>query len=469
VRNPFQSIDHVRFSRKKAADNLSANRIVPSANITGKKALSLEDCRNLALTRNLEIQAARVEELTKAALRDSRQKRILPHLIFNAQLSERDNYRYAFSDVLGQEGRTPSPTTTGTGVINYSVGRERNTWRYTMELNWSPNDAALAYFLAKNGENERLRAHYQKVRVAQKLIGAVEAAFFRLLGLQERVGLAKELERIRSSIFNQVSHLKEKGMKSAEDYQRARSDSIRAGRLLNSVRTELEKQREILASAMALSPHCNAYDGFSACGKLWAPSYRESIPTMEMIAVKNRPESYVAGLNLINSMNDVKRSIIKLFPKLSGFWRYTRDNDRYLYNKDWKEVGLNINFDLTKFWSEMDESRAASAGAMKNDSKTGITAITIASEVRSAALQYIRALKEVESSRSSLENAMKYHENMKIKSQVDDIPELELDRSRAAELEERMAWKRALGEANAALAQLNEAMGLNYRQPAARN
>lgn len=120
----------------------------PSVKTAAENAcLTLADCKRMALDRNLELLAGRVEELTKAALRDSNQKRIMPHLLFVGELSERDNYGYAFSDVLGQEGLNPNPSASPaqTGVTSYSVGHERSTWRYTLELNWSPTDAALAY------------------------------------------------------------------------------------------------------------------------------------------------------------------------------------------------------------------------------------------------------------------------------------------------------------------------------------
>jgi outer membrane protein TolC len=465
LRNPFSQVDHVALSRKKAADNLAAYRITPSRQVTGKPSLSLEDCRRLALTRNLDLQAARVDELTKAALRQSGEKKILPHLVFNAELSERDNYRYSFSDVLGREGLTPEPAALGTGVTNYSVGHERSSWRYSMELNWSPNDAALAYFLALNGGNDRLSSHYQKVRVAQKLVGTVEAAFFRLLGSEDRLSLARELMGIRSKALEEIERLLRRQMTTSEEYRRAKTNSIRASRLMATVKTELERQREILASAMGISPHCDYLDKFSVCGALTRPHYRECVSAMEMKAVNNRPEAYLAGLNLMTSLNDVKRSIIKCFPKIRGFWRYTRDKDRYLYNKDWKEVGLNINFDITEMWSQLDESRAAKTEALKQDRKTGVAAVTVASQVRSAALLYFRALEELENARQSVRNAEKYYRNMLIKYRADKTPELKLNETEADLIEERMAWKKALGEANAALAKLNEAMGVNYQQP----
>ncbi len=465
IRNPFYDIDHVSFSRKKAADNISTHRIIPSQAITHKKSLSLQDCRDLALSRNLKIQAARVNELTKAALRESQIKKTLPHLIFNAELNERDNYAYTFSDVLGLEGLNPSPSTTGTGVTNYSTGRERNTWRYKVELNWSPNDAILAYFLAKNGQNERLRAHYQTVRVAQKLIGSVEAAFFRLLGLQKRLSLAKKMAALRSEVLDEITHLTNKKLKSAEDYHRAKRESIRAERLLNAIQGELQRQREILAGAMGVSPHCDPLGGFSVCGGLAPPKFKDCIPSMEMMAVKNRPESYVAGLNLITSMNDIKRSLVKLFPKLNAFWRFNRDKDRFLYNKDWKEVGLNINFDLTELWSEMDERRAAEMETMKDDRETGVTAITIASQVRNAAILYTSSLKDLKSARASMANSRKFYKDRLVRSRVEDISELDMKIAEADLIEEEMAWNNSLAEANARLAELNEAMGVNYQEP----
>lgn len=464
---PFRSVDHVHFSLANAATDSMNYRISPATIHTGKRSLTLEDCKRTALARNLELQVARADEFTKAAIRDSNRKKVLPHLIFAGELSERDNYGYSFSDVIGQEGLHPSSAEAArsTGVTNYSVGHERGTWRYNLELQWSPTDAALAYYLAKSSSNDRLRAHYQKVRVAQRLIGTVEAAYFRLLSLQRLLPMARKLNALRKKVLRETEHLYEQKMKAVEDYYQANQNLLRAARIVLGIEDELGKQRNVLATAMGLSPDTSGDGGFYVLGSISKPSFRDSIAHMEMAAVRNRPESYEVGLNHLNSIHDVRRTMVKFFPRLTAFWKYTRDKDKFLYNKDWKDVGVRVYFDITEWMTNWDESRAARSNALKTNREVGTIALGITSQVRVAALRYFRALKEVDNAESSLRISRKVLATARARDRGDDITRLKLLEVEASTLQEKIDRFRSIGEANATLAELRSEMGTNYRQP----
>ncbi|MEW6349001.1 MAG: TolC family protein [Thermodesulfobacteriota bacterium] len=463
----FGLADPVRPARARSAVTLSELRITPATLITGTHSLTLDDCRSLALTRNLDVHAARAEEMIKAAIDKGNRTRLLPHLLVSGELSERDNYGYAFSDVIGQEGRTPNPgasTAGGTGVTNFSVGHERSTWRYAIETNWSPTDAALAYYLAKNSGNDRTRARFQRIRVGQKLVATVEAAFFRRLSLQRRKPCAERLAALRARVREQTEALARSKLKTSEDEYRSGQRALRAARLVSAIAEELEKQHNTLASSLFLSPDQSVDGGFVVEGALDMPCFRDEIPSMEMKAIQNRPECVEAGLNLANSMNDVRRTIVKYFPKIVGFWRYTRDKDRYLYNKEWKDVGIRVNYDLGEVLTNRQEARAARSAADKADIIGAAVAIGITAQVRSAALAYFRTLREVEYAEIGLRMSRKALLSARAKTADNDLTKLALLDIEADALEEEIEWLRALGEAQAALAELRSAMGTNYQE-----
>ncbi len=464
----FGLADSVRLARARSAATFSELRIKPARLVTGKRSLTAEDCRSLALSRNLDVQSARVEEMVKAAIDKGNRTKLLPHLLFFGELSERDNYGYSYSDVIGQEGRTPSPassTAGGTGVTNYSVGHERSTWRYSLELNWSPTDAALAYYLAKSSGNDRTKARFQRVRVGQKLVAQVDAAFFRLLSLQRRQPLAERLAALRARVREQTEALARSKMKTPEDEYRAGQRALKAARLSSAISHEREKQRNTLASSLYLSPDQSVDGGFAAEGALDLPCFRDEIPSMEMKAIQNRPECLEAGLNLANSINDVKRTRVKYFPKVVGFRRYTRDKDQYLYNKDWKDVGVRVHYDLGEVVTNLEEALAARSSADKADLNGAAVAIGVTAQVRSAALSYFRTLREAEYAEVGLGMSRKALAYARAKAADNDLSKLALLDVEGDAIEEEIEWLRALGEAQAALAELHSAMGTNYREP----
>ena len=327
ARNPFSTPDHVLFTSMHTSKMLTESRALPPGASSGKKCLTLEDCRSTALANNLELQIARVDEFTREAIKESKRARGLPHFTFSGELAQRDNPPYSYADVLGDEGVSPSPES-GTGVTNYSMSHERSTWRYVLETRWSPTDTALMYFIWKSSLNDRLKAHYQKVRVAQKLLGVVDAAYFRLLSLQESLCSAKQLVSIRSRMAASLRNLQKKTIVRVEDYERAEQKAVEARRVLSKIQNEAERQKNILAAAMGLPSEFCTDSGFSVQGKLSPPKFGSQTCDLELVAVKNRPEAYQAGLDHLNSVNDVKRAIIRYFPKVEGFWRYTRDKDK---------------------------------------------------------------------------------------------------------------------------------------------
>lgn len=465
--NPFRSPDVIPAAGVPANSCPSEDRGGSSKTVTESACLTLEDCKRIALTRNLDLQAARVEEFTRAAMRDSNQKRILPHLMFISELSNRDNYGYSFSDVLGQEGLNPNPGATPgqTGVTSYSVGHERSTWRYSLELNWSPTDAALAYYLTGSSQNDKWRVHHQRVRVGQKLVGTVESAFFRLLSAQQRLPTAKRLVRIRAHVLEQTKALCDKKLKPIEDYYRANQNSLRAARILLATEEDLLRQKNFLASAMSLTPGFSSADSIFVQGNLEKPIFPGSISGMELTALQNRPEAYEVGLNSRNSVNDSKRAMIKLFPKVTGFWKYTRDKDRFLYNKDWKDIGVRFYFDIAEWLVNWDESKAAKSNITKTDVAGGAVLVGIAAQVRLAALSYSRSLKELEYADSALKSSRAVVSSAKAKAQSNDITQLALLEAQADMLESELDKIRLLGEANALFAELGVATGINYNEP----
>lgn len=465
--DPFTGVDHQQFVRASSAMNLVNYRVKPATAVVGKRPLTLQDCRSIALSNSLDLHAAQMEELSKQAIAYSNRTKMLPHFLFSGELSNRENLQFSYSDVLGQEGRHPSPGLVGpasTGVTNYSTSHERSTWRYVVETRWSPTDAALAYYLTKSSKNERLKAHHKKVRAGQKLIAVVDAAYFRLLSLQDTLGLAERLAGERSRVAQNMKRAFQQQLVDVRDYSRANRHQIRANRLLKRIRNETAKQINILASAMGLSPDQCVDKGIRVTGRLAPPSFSMPLCKMEMTAVHNRPEAFEAGLNHLNSVNDLKRTIIKYCPKVTGFWRYTRDKDKFLLNKDWKEVGALVYFDLLDWLSNSSESKAADYNVAKTSKEMGSVALGIASQVRVAALEYFDSIDELQTTSEALGTTQQVLTVAQARAERDDLDRIALREARADVLQNRIERTRALGEANASLAELQGAMGTNYNE-----
>lgn len=474
LNDPFYPEEHVSITRAVAGGAVMEHRVKPANIALGRTDLSLQDCRNFALTNNLDIQVAGFEQMTKRALEFSNRSKLLPHLSISGELSERNNHHYIYSDSWGAEGREPVKGG-GPAVNNWSMGTERNTFRGITELSWSPTDAALAYYLSKSSTNDRLKAHYQRVRVAQKLLGVVDAAYFRLLSLQRAVPAARRLVGERYAVQVRVSELVRRQLAEASqtrdgrkrppvDPKTAEIDLIKARRLLTRLSNQLERQRNILASAMGLSPDYYG-GGFRVIGNLGAPTASADMPILEMTAVRNRPEAYQAGLNHLSSINDLNRTVVKFFPKITGFWKLTADKDKYLLNKVWHEVGVKASVDILDVVANYGESRAARSNVAKTGREIATVALGITSQVRVETLKYLDAVDELRSAESAVKNLERVFRNIQIKARKDMATGLEVRKAKGDVIEQQINRIRALGGANAALAELQSTVGTNYQEP----
>ncbi|MEW6348659.1 MAG: TolC family protein [Thermodesulfobacteriota bacterium] len=459
------STDPLQSGISTAHDYILKYRKKPVTAEVGRNLLTIEDCRNLALVNNLDLQVELIDEAVKKALKQSQRVKTLPHMVFSGELSERDNQRWSYSEVLGQEGITASPGEKGTGVTNFSNSHERSTWRYSMETRWSPTEAALAYYLFDSSSNDRLKAHFQSLRVGQRLVGGVEAAFYRLLGLTENLPLAERLYGLRASVSTKAGQLLKDKLLEREDYYRAKQNLLKAERLRTKIRIDIRKQRNVLGSAMGLSPDLCLDGGFGLVGSLCAPSPPAEVCELELQAVNSRPEAYMAGLAYVNSVNDLRRTIVKYFPTVTGFWRYTRDKDKFVYEKEWKDVGVMVYFDLLDWLANTRDSKATKANSLKTHRQIGSIALGIVSEVRVTALDYLDSLDALANKERALQEAEKMRAVIAGRASLEEVHKVALQEAEGDVLQERIGKIEALADANAAFAKLRTALGTNYTKP----
>ncbi len=465
ILDPLMGTDHVSLSNSYAAMTAANHRVKPSTTVTGKKCLSLKECRDLALANSLEIQRARIEEVSLRAVEYSNRTKLLPNFIFAAELAQKDNPLYSFSEVLGREGEVPNPNVPGTGVNTYHTDKDRTTWRYALEARWSPTDAALAYYLTKNSQNDKRKAHYMKVRTAQKLMGVVESSYFRLLSLQEAVGTAQKLVAKRKEALKNVENLLESKLVGIEEYHRAKQKQVSAERFLAHLRNESEQHRNLLASALFASPEYCIDGGFYLTGTLEPPCFDMKLCDMELVGIKNRPEAYKAGLDHINSINDLKKTVVKFFPKVTGYWRYSEDQDKHNYRKDWKDVGMMVYFDLSEWAANMWNHQASEWKTASTQRDMGLVALGISSQVRSAALKYYDALDQLKACGESAAGSRKVLTIQQERTSKESQDKLGLTETEADLIQHEAEKTRALGEAHATLAELKSCMGTNYQEP----
>ncbi len=457
----------LQMRQQNAAMVLSMYRAKPlAAANNGQTRLAPQDCVRLALANSLDLQAAFWDEKVKSNAAKGSMVRMLPRVESNFELSQRDRPSFSRSDVINEEGlyevSGPGP---GTGVTNFSTGREHTQRTWNTQIKWSPMDSCMARYLATARSNEALHSRYQRVRVAQQLVGATTAAFFRLLALNQALPKVQALESNRAAIVRDLASLAEKALVENQELITARSLLAEAKSQLSEIYISIQKQRELLAAAMNVFPDSD----FTLAGGLTPlPQMNLDSNKLESIALVNRPEAYQADLKLESTSADYKRLIVKLFPRVDGYIGYFRDENKFLLNKNWIDGGMRITWDLMDFTATLLDKEAAKDTVFKSDRERALISMGILTQVKLKTLEAVRAVDRVKKTtdlRNQAAEALriaKEQERARDRGAPSSVMRIARQRALCIVLQSEADRLLALGEVHAALADLNAAVGTNY-------
>jgi outer membrane protein TolC len=433
----------------------------------GRTEVTLHECINIALQSSLDLQAAWWEEQIRNRSAQASRLRMLPRVTGQYDLTTRDRPLWSRSDVYDQEGLWeflggPVP---GTGVTNFSTARERFQRNYQIQMLWSPMDACMARYLSDIRSNEAVSARYQRVRVAQQLIGALTAAYYRLLALNHALAKTQTLEKHRRAISSDLGELARKALVASQEYLIAESQLAEARNQVAEMQANIGKQRELLAVAMNVCP--------DTLGKLSGdllplPPYSLDACKLEAAALVSRPEAYQADLGHFNSVSDWRRMLVKHFPRVEGFIGYFRDENKFLLNKNWIDGGMRITWDLMEFAANRMEYASAKDRVVKTDQERALVSLGIASQVRFKTLEAMKAFSKYQKDAELAKNGQ---EALRIATEVEQAKErgashrlmmIAREKALCASLQAEVDKLLDLGEFHAALAELDAAVGSNY-------
>ncbi|GEM_PF-496243 len=458
----------VNLRQQNAAIVLRNFRVRPLAVANnGNTELALHDCIRLALANSLDLQTALWDERVKWGKAKSSRVHMLPSLKGEYELGMRDRPAWSRSDAINQEGRFevigPGP---GTGVTNWSTSRARVARKWQVEMKWSPMDAAIARYNSRVKAYEAGYSRYQRTRVAQELLGAVDAAFHRLLALMRSLPKARALVQNRRQIVADLKSLAERALVENKEYLAEKDLLAENEQELADIYADIGRQREILAATMNVSPDTT----MRIAGRLLPlPPHNLDTRVLEPMALVNRPEAYQADVVHLKSIDEHKRQLVKLLPKADGFIGYYRDENKFLLNKNWIDGGLKVTWDLIQFTADLLESAATRDKVVLTDRERSLISIGIISEVRLNTLKAIKAMHEFRKASKLRDQA---RERVRIARDVEDVKQRKALRARIVQIERQKAQCQlleteldrltALGEVRAALADLDSTVGSNY-------
>ncbi|MCY1262694.1 type I secretion outer membrane protein, TolC family [compost metagenome] len=402
-----------------------------------------------ALKYNLDYRLKLMESALAANLKDVTSHEMLPRLVASAGYAGRNNDSGGTS--IGIEDRQES--------LRASTSEERYRELYSLGLSWSLLDFGVAYYRNQQRTDEIQMAEERRRKVAQNVLQDVRNAYWRALGAQKLLPEVDNLLLRTHHALTAARQAEDQGLLPRQEilaYQRALLDSVY---LLTVRRQDLEFAQAELSALMSLPPGSRMVLADTSEPPL--PLLKPDMDRLEQLSLENRPEIMEEWYRKRVSANDLKIAKAQVWPNLTLSYGFQYDSNKFLYNSDWWETGVQVSMNLLRL-AQLPALNAAQESQEKTDDTRRVAlSMAILTQVRVGALRYQLARQEVEFTDESLrvdESLLSY---AKAAKSTTIGSELELIRAEGRYLLSRYQREAAYSSAQAAWGRLYNSIGLD--------
>lgn len=442
----LQPLSTAELEKQAAADRRAAQEdVVPI-----KGALSMDEAVARALKYNLDQRTKMMEEALAFNQLDAAGWDMLPRLMANAGYLSRnkDLITRSIDSVTGQ----PS-------LSHPYISSERTHQTYDLGLTWSLLDFGLSYISAKQQADRVLIAGEHRRKAMHALIQDVRTAFWRTASAQklrddvrQAIALAEnaladarkaEAERVRSPI-------------EALRYQRQLLENLR---LLESIEQELSSGRIELASLIN-APLNQDFRVEEPGDKVDASLLEAPVERMEELAVTQNADIREHVYTSRISVEETRRTMLRLFPNLAFNYNIRHDTDRFLINNTWNDAGLQLSYNLFNLLSAPSQKRLAEAGVKLADQRRIAAQMTVLTQLHLSRLQYQIAYKQYLRADQMWQADAKIADHMRNREMAQTQSKLEQVANNTSAILSLLRRYQSLSQMQAAEGKLQATMGL---------
>ncbi|MGE0083688.1 MAG: TolC family protein [Desulfococcaceae bacterium] len=314
--------------------------------------LTLSEIVRVGLENNLDMRISKIMGEIAEDTSLAEKLKMLPRLDINGNYSRNSEYSrkwYVDPD-------------TGARILGNTISEEKTKKTIDVSLSWNILDFGLSYIRARQAAVGVEIQRMERLRQAQKLALDISSAFWKTFLAED------ELEHIRK-IEAEVGIYKEKA---DEMVGEKRLDPITAKNIekqmvdlsiaANRLQADISGTRIALCELMGVPPTTP----FSLSRAESFQTHLDSLPKsedivpdrLEEIALSNRPELYSADMQEKIQQDEARAVIVSMFPGISFNASYFYDDDKYLVNSDWTNVGVHFAASLLALPSKYAEWKA---------------------------------------------------------------------------------------------------------------
>lgn len=346
--------------------------------------LTLEEAQARALKYNLERRAKLMEEALALRQLDVTQLDMLPKLVAQAGYGWRNNDRISQSRNAENGDLSPSRF----------ISQERTHALSDLTVSWSLLDYGLGRVAAHQQADRVLIAGERRRKAMHVLMQDVRTAYWR----------AASAQKLRDDVARTITMAEE----ALDDSRKAESERLRnpidalryQRQVLENLRLLEAINQELASANIELGTLINAPIGGTiriadVDQATTTPRTLElDIGTMEELALQQNADLREQHYNGRVAREEVRRTLVRLFPNISLNYGYKYDSDRYLVHNDWQEAGVQMSFNLFNLLTADTQMKLARAGVALAEQRRVTTQMAVVTQVHLARLQLMNAHKQ---------------------------------------------------------------------------
>lgn len=348
------------------------------------KQYNLQECINLALKNNLDIQMQKLSEAIAKERRDGAVLGMLPDLNLSYSQTSRNNLSGSYSkDMSRTKNGAVNPDYGTTDWEDKSKSSENQESTFKIEAIFSILDFGLAYYSAGQADDKVLLTQEQTRRSAQNLAMSVSQSYYRVATAQHAIKTIETLVVICDDSAKKLAELAESNALSPVRLLAEKKSLLNLKRSLINYKRSYQNYCIELKSLMGVMPVGVINVDTTSLDKLEILE-TSTVEELEQIAIKNRPELLQLDIKSDILAIEAKKSILKMFPNVKFFANWTESSNKYLYNDAWEQIGMNASLNLLNLPGELKNKKALEIEADQLDVKTIALTVGVISQVRIA-------------------------------------------------------------------------------------
>lgn len=341
------------------------------------KPLTLSDVITIGLSRNMDLVVQEYQIKVQRSVSLVAQMQQLPRYTISGEGSWRDKPNASLYRNL-----TTGETTAGT------VSSEQTTNRWEFRDTFNLLDFGLGYFRARQELDRTLLVAQQTVKARQNLILDLTKSYWRVIVAQKnQIGATQLLEDIKAT---QEALRRQTPNQTLPEVTRLSYEKqlLDMQRRMGIIQYELQAAKAELAGLMG-TPFCTDFE-------LEDVEFQEAedlgcdVCQMEDMALRTRPELFVHDLEEHIYADEVRASMLQMFPNVALFHSWTSDKNTFLLFHSWNTMGFTAAWELLNIPQHIYQAQAAKYHEITISNQRLASSIAVISQVNISYITYMQ-------------------------------------------------------------------------------